>query len=338
MLNKAFLNTLYRYRYSLKILIGLISSCLFILPCSLFAQNIGFLPRNILTVSYETESISQENVHYQDRNKRSLLENALSNAELDDNTASGSIRYESFRHSLSIQYGLFRTINLGMALPNITRKRISDLTLNDPVASSLVDNNGAAESSGLGDIEIWGLWRKTYSDEVDLQFGMTVDLNNGDYYYNQPEKLALGSGAQEISAFMRLRLYAIGSSFQTYLQLKETITLDSTITDGNDQEYTLSRGNHTHASAILSVNAGSLQFGGGIKMAMQGKTSIDDVGQDDGFQSYSSRLYLNYGNLYLLEESPISLPWEIQIHFENSLFGNNAPVTQKIGLNTSLYF
>jgi len=65
---------------------------------------------------------------------------------------------------------------------------------------------------------------------------------------------------------------------------------------------------------------------------------VDGVDQSDGYLGYSYRLDLNLGNINMLEEGPLLLPWEVDFYVRNRFWGVNAPGDEEMGAMLSLYF
>ncbi|MCP4751674.1 MAG: hypothetical protein GY866_12325 [Proteobacteria bacterium] len=312
--------------------------CLLLVPFGLDAQTIEFLPKNICSISWEMKTIQSQNHFTSGTSKETLMLNRLLKDNYNKEDVTGSIKYETSQQTVFFQYGLFRSVNLGIAVPYIRRKRLSNLTVHQANATDFVDKYKSVESNGMGDLEIRGWWRLFYSDEMDFQLGLVVNGDNATSTFYERDELALGSGTQELSAFLRWKIYATDSSLQTTIEANTTATKNTTVTDDNDRNLKLSRGNTMFASINLSKNADPFYFGGGLQVRSQAETIVDKIKQEDGYLGYAANVFFNYGNLYLLEESPINFPWEIHVHLKSTLAGVDAPEIREIGVKASFYF
>ncbi len=307
----------------------------------LLAQEIEFVPSGVIQSTYDFQSITTSDYMAAGMEKKTILESMLHRNQMDEDDVEGSIKYQSSKQILQLKYGLFDVVNLMLVIPYIDIRRESSLKVSDSTNSeqnSFVENWENAESNGLGDIALWGIWRLVYNDESEVHFGFGVDGDNAPYYYNEKDKIALGSGAQELSAYVNWLAYPRGVEMTVKTEAGVTYTKNSSVTTENGEELTLKRQNNLYLQILLSFNQDRLNWGGAICMNNFGETDIDGVRQGDGYLSYTTKLFLNLGNMHLLEEDSVSLPWSVGIYAERVVFGANAPNDQIAGLKVFVYF
>ncbi len=326
-------------RFKKHIFIAFILNILIV--CDGFSQVIDFVPNNIFRLSYGVKSITSESMLDTGVNRKSILENRLSRRNLENNTVDGDIKYESMIQTMTIQYGLFDSFNLGLVLSYVSSERKSDLTVKTNSIDTLafVEDYQEAKSSGLGDIQFWGIWRFIYSGELDVRMGFILDADNAPYYYGEPDKMSLGSGAQELSYFLRWKIYPRNSELIVDINVLGSTTLNSSVYDSaSGEKLTLSRGRESTVSLMLSSNWAAFHYGGGFLYDSQAETVIGGANQKDGYMSYFYKMFVTYGNLSQLEKHPVTLPWLIKFHIQNAFYGLNAPDSREFGIEASLYF
>ena len=302
------------------------------------AQSIGFIPSKILVSTYEISDRQINKAYQSGSEKESILSKSLWQRSIPKDAISGSIRYRESNHILKLQYGLVSTVNMGISIPYVSRKRISELSVNNSTYSSFAREYSDAEAAGLGDLEIWSVWQVIYNDDLNLIFGLNLNGDNAPYFVNQPQKLSLGDGIQAITPFLDLKLYSNSSRFFTAFMIAQKMYVSKKVSDSNQNELKIVKGYGLNGSIDLAYFLSRYSFGGGILVNAEKDTLIGDISQKDGYLSYNYRLHLNFGNLNHLESSAIVRPWELQITVGNTFLGNNADEVQKISLAASLYF
>lgn len=302
------------------------------------SQPFDFVPENVFTSSYELTKSTTSSVFKSGTEKESLLEKILFQNRIPENEIDGSVRYDETRHLIKLQYGLLHNVNVGISVPYINLQRNSDLSINNSTYSSIASDLSSTETSDMGDLEIWGLWRVLYNDDIDLRFGLILDGDNAPYYFDQPDKLSLGNGTQDISFFLDLLLYASQNKLSSNLFLSQTSFLSKNVTDSNQEEQTIARGYGILGTFDTTYIIDNMTIGGGVLIESQGETTVDGVGQRDAQFSYSFRLHFKLGNLNLLENTSVELPWECQVSLQDVFRGNNADQQTELGLKISLYF
>lgn len=305
------------------------------------AQEIEFLPSGVFHFSYEYQSTATKDYMAAGRERKSVREVLLDRNHMDEDDVDGSIHYQQNRQLLGIKYGLFDFLNLELVIPYIQVKRESSLDLTDNGSASQLafrDSYDSTETQGTGDMALWFIWRLHYSDENDLHLGIGLDNDNGPYNYDDPDKLALGSGAQELSFYVKWLAYPRSTEMAVETETGITLTKNSEVRTDDDEGLTLKRQNNLYLQILLSFNEDILNWGGALRMNNRGETDIDGQGQGDGYVSYTTKLFFNLGNLYRLEEEPLAFPWTVGIYAERVFFGANAPDDQVSGLKASFYF
>jgi len=312
-----------------------------LLTNSLFGQEITFLPDGVSEVSYEVESISADFGYNNSSNKKSLKGMLLDRYNIDDSAVGGGISYQSIQHNLRFQYGLFETLNVGVTIPYISNSRESSLSVKDSgstKAIAFVDSYESAESSGVGDYELWVIWRLIYTDSADFRFGFSFVGDNAPEYYNDPENVAIGSGAQELFSYIHWLIYPNNIDITGEIKIENTNTLNSSVEDPDGRSYELKRGNSLSFHTNLSMNAGGFNFGGGLNGYSNAETLIDGKGIGDGHKIYTVDMFVNYGNLDKLETQSLTLPYMVQFKVESPVYGVNTSADLKYGIKTLFYF
>jgi len=303
-----------------------------------FAQSLRFLPPQISLVTYKLINTRNIGVYSDGSVKESVLSKTLRQNRIPADAIDGSIEYEDNHHLINFQYGLIPSFNVGITVPYLVRQRKSDLTVQQAGYSTFDSDYSSTEASGLGDLEIWGLWRVFYSDDLDFQLGLKLNGDNAPHYFDQPENLSLGNGFQEISGFLDLTLYTSRYPFSAVFRLAQTLYITNKTNDSDGVEQKIVKAHGLKGSMGFSYNVEKYSFGGSILLNTESDTTISGISQSDGYLSYAYRLYCNMGNLHLLEKSSIKRPWESQIALQNVFRGSNADHTTEIGISASLYF
>lgn len=327
--------TAFRYRLQLTAAVLVMTTGL---SGSIYAQGTGFVPDGVSLVSLEAAWSSHNAFLNSGSESTPALAVYRDRSDVDDDAVSGSVAHEKTAVILNAQYGLFNSFNLGVSVPYLMQKRNSDITLNDATQSAFAESIDNAESSGAGDIEIYGFWRVIYSDVADLQLGLALNGDNAPYNSDDHQSLALGSGSKELSLLLRYCLYSIHSPLKLAIELEYVFAEKGTVklTDGRD--VTKKQENSTFANFDLSSHQNALGYGGGLGVASVGLTKLDGVSMEDGYLAYSLRGFVTYGNLYLLENQFVQHPWEIRLLAEKNVAGNNAPDSQTLSLKLTTFF
>ncbi|MBU2647237.1 hypothetical protein KKI24_21180 [bacterium] len=302
------------------------------------AQKAEFVPGGVILTRVNTVSQTYENFITGDASKRTALEMLQVRNKIDKNAITGSVAYEKTEIRLSFQYGLTDTLNLGISIPQLSHKRTSTLHLNDAAQSGFSQSIGDAESNGLGDIEVFGIWRLYYTDEADFQIGMTLIGDNAPLNSESSDKMPLGSGSKELSVFLRWLLYSIRSSLMMFVEIEALFVEDATIKSSTGSDVTKQQSNSLSAKLDVSSQSGSLGYGGGVHLQSIGTQKWNGISQNDGYLSYSLHGYITYGNLNLLEKDVVRNPWETRFGFEKVITGSNTPATQTLSLQFLTYF
>lgn len=312
---------------------------LFFFPLgSVAALTPEFVPEGLSLVSLKITQSSYDEFFTKGSETASVLDVYKDRNDVDSDAVSGSVSYDSNILTLSYQYGVFKDFNLGVELPYLKQQRKSDINLNDTGQASFAESLDSADSAGVGDLEIFALYRLFYSDMADLQIGLTLNGNNGNYYGDEIDKLPLGSGSNEMSLFLRWFFYPIQSRLTISIEFECSIVEDSTVKISSDQDVIREMGNSAYAWVDVSTQSGAIEYGGGLKAALIGTEKLDGVSQENGYMGYGLRGFVSFGNLHLLENQVINLPWELVFTAEKTVAGNNAPNDQTFSLKLMTYF
>ncbi len=306
---------------------------------SVSAQSIDFLPEGSWLVKYAYSRSDQNNIYQSGRSKDSIIERKLNKAGLDSGDISGSITQETLEQSITLQYGYSPSYNFALIVPYYTKIRNAD-SLFDKTGnnSAFIEAHQSASVSGMGDVELRFKNRWVYTDEHDLQVGMTYNHDNASYNYNDAKKLPLGTGCRELTMFLRWMIYAIESNLRTKLEYFEQITFDGKVNDSAGNEETIKRGNARKTSLSVYSHSAEWQYGGGVEIIDQSKTLIGEEDQEDGYLAHSYFFSLNFGNLNELEDGSVDLPWETGFYYKSVFAGSNAYDTTTLGITAVLYF
>ncbi len=303
-----------------------------------FGQTTEFVPANISLVTVDVSTSSYKDFYAKGSKKTSALDILRSRNNVDSNAVTGSISYEQTLTRLHFQYGLFESINFGITLPHLTSERKSDVMVIDTAETTFAESVGDAKASGLGDVEIWGLWQVSYTDQTDFRFGLKLIRDNAPLNNDVNTKMPLGSGSNELSLFLHWYVYSIQSSLKMFMEIESVFTEDSKIKSTDGQEIVKQRGNSYTAKIEVSAHSEQFGYGGGTRIQSIAAQKLDDISQQDGYLSYALRGYFSYGNRYLLEKKVISNPWETRIELEKVISGSNSPEVQSISLQFLTYF
>jgi hypothetical protein len=305
------------------------------------AQEIEFVPVGVFNFSYEYVQTLAESYMAAGMEKETMLNVFLDRSHLNEDDVSGSIKNQTTRQFLRMKYGLLDSLNLMLVVPYIDTRRESSLLASDAgdtLQNSFVENNKSVENQGMGDISLWCIWRLSYTDETDLMLGFGLDGDNAPYIYDDPDKLSLGSGAQEFTTYIRWLAYPRSVDMTVETEAGVILTRNSSVSSSDNADLTLKRGNSHYLHILLSFNFDVVNWGGRIRMNTIGETDIDGIGQGDAYLSYTGKLFLNLGNLHRLEQETLALPWMVGLYSERVLFGANAPDDQVSGITASIYF
>ena len=307
---------------------------------SLYGQEIDYLPVGVFNISYDFQTKSNDSVWVGGRETESQLKNLLKRLNLDEEAVDGSIKYESMIQTFKFQYGLSNSLNIGLSIPNLSQKRSSSLTVNNASIANnkFVEDYQSAETEGMGDIDLFGIWRSMYTDDIDFRIGVEINADNAPYHYDRTDEVALGTGAQELKTYLHWKLYPRTIDMITDLKIQLSFTKNSDVIADTGESLTLKRGRSTYMHIKLSFNDDAFNYGGGTKMISQAETIVDDQKQGDGYLSYHLNAFINYGNMYQLEKGSVSQPWMVQLSLDNAFWGANAPQTTTLGLKMFLYF
>jgi hypothetical protein len=304
----------------------------------LFGQTTEFVPENISFVSVNVSTSSFKDYYTKNAHKISVLDMLRRRNDIDTNAVTGSVRYENTVTQLHFQYGLFKSVNLGISVPYLNTERKSNLNLNDPAEATFAESLENSKASGLGDVEIWGLWQLQYTDQTDLKLGVKIIGDNAPLNSEEVSKMPLGSGSKELSLFLHWSVYSIQSSLWMFMEMEYVFTEDSEIKSTDGQKITKQKSNNFAAKIDVSGHSKQFGYGGGTRIRSNASQKLDGVSQSDGYLSYGLRAYLSYGNLYQLEKKIIRYPWETRIELEKVITGSNAPEVQVISLQFMTYF
>ena len=310
-------------------------------PGLLRAQSFTFLPENTFRFSYEYNKNSRSRMFVDTDKRTSILSYELDHEGLGADTVNGTIQYETLENKLVVQAGLTSSINVGLGFPSIKRTRKSNIeatNASDMNVNAFVNSRKNNEQSDMGDREFWFLWRANYTDIHDFQIGLNYNDNNGLFLLDESDELSLGSGARELTQFFRWIYYEQSSRLAVRMEASGSFTEATTVTDSSGNEVEMTRGNGLRASVHMSGEFGIFRLGGEIKAESFSPLIVDGVDQSDGYLGYSYRLDLNLGNINMLEEGPLLLPWEVDFYVRNRFWGVNAPGDEEMGAMLSLYF
>lgn len=324
---------------TLHLTIALIYLFFWILSLStLSAQTMSFLPPDVYHFSVESEISYHDQQFNNGFNRKSVLSSELEKVGLDGSSVSGDISYSKFIQKIRLQYGLNEEFNFGITIPLIKRERNSQLQISDSSATSFVGNNASVTSEGLGDVEIWGLWRLYYTDGFDFQLGLNLEGSNGTFSYDDSNSLSTGDGTENLSFFFRWYIYSKKSTIHGIIEAAGEVANYATIRDSTNEEVEMAPGNKSQLTMSIAGNIDRFQIGGGVQLDSQVNTQIGDTSMGDGYMGYTIKSYINYGNLQLLEtEQPRHL-WEVQLNLKAVIFGDNIPIENTIGFQASYYF
>jgi len=305
---------------------------------NLLGQIAEFVPEGVNLATVDTTRKTYDGYLNATSGTSSALGVYLNRNGVSENDIDGSISYEKTTVQLLYQYGLFKSVNLGITIPHIQNKRNSNISVIDVSQSDFADSIDSAESSGFGDIKIWGLWRAFYTDQADFQLGLTLKGDNAPLNSDSHDKMPLGNGSKELTLFLRSHVYSIQSSLKLSLEVQQLMTesIDIKLDDG--QTATITQSNSLLALLGLSSNSGAFRYGGGLKMESIGNQKLDGVSQQNGYLSYALRGLMAFGNLNLLEHQSISNPWEARLEVEKVFSGSNAPDSQSLSISVLTYF
>ncbi len=303
------------------------------------AQEIDFLPEKVFLSGYEFKTISQDSV-LKGSERQTLLSALLDHNSIGENDISGSLSYQTTIHNFKLQFGFSDSLNLGVVLPYLVKKRESNLQVADAgnnKHTGFAESYKSAETQGLGDISLILFWRPIYSDLNDFRIRVELNGKNGAFYVSDSDNISMGNGANDLSMFIRWIVYSNSSKLMTDVEVGAVATEDTSISE-NGNDYDIRKGSNVSLKIDLSDNSGIWNYGAGIKALTSGKTTINGVDQGDNFLAYSYRLFVNLGNLNQLEESTVNRPWSAGLCLENVFSGANAPEYHTIGLKAAIYF
>lgn len=307
---------------------------------TIFAQDFNFLPPGVSSTSYEFSRFEYDSV-YKGSEKLSIVERKAEQWGVNQSSISGSIKEEEQRHTISYQFGISGEWNMGINITGISRKRSSSLSLkesSDTTADSLVKAYPEASESGLGDLELYGMWRWLYTDEHDIRLGATLNLNNGTYSADDPDKLNLGNGTHDLLTFFHWFYFLHERRFIANLKVSTTNSMNTKIKTLNGDEKELRRANQAEVSFGFSGQREMWSYGGDLEFEYRGASYLDSEKQKDSLVSYSWRAFAGYGTSTSYDGSPANSLWDSQIYIKNSVFGADAPALVEIGVKGSLIF
>lgn len=302
------------------------------------AQTVEFVPEGVSLTSLEISRTTYDQYLSKNSETTSTLDVYRERNGIDSSAATGSIDHETSIARLQFQYGLFNTINLGISVPYLDTQRSSDINLNDSGQSEFLDFAGDASASGMGDIEIYGIWRLIYTDTADFQLGISLNGDNAPYNGDKPDKLALGSGSKELSLFLRLFGYSIQSTAMLAFEAEYLWVEDATVKSLDGRNVNKSAENSVEANIKVAGVSDAIGYGGGIRIQSIGASKLDNVSLKDGYLVYSLIGFISIGNLNILEKQFIRHPWEAHLQMEKNIYGVNAPNAQILSIKLSTYF
>ncbi len=302
------------------------------------AQTVEFVPKGLSLTSFEFSRTTYNKFLTSNSKTASVFDVYRQRNGIDESAVTGSVDHEKSSIRLLFQYGLFDTFNLGVSIPYLNNQRKSDINLLDSGQSEFAESIGDASSSGMGDIEIQGLWRLFYTDIADLQLGLSLNGDNAPYNGDNHDKMALGSGSKEMSIFLRGYRYSIHSSLMLAFEVEYMFVEENTVKVTDGQEVTKSQENSSMAKMEVSANSDGLGYGGGMQIQSVGSAKLDGVSLKNGYLAYSLRGFVIIGNIHMLENQAIIRPWEVRILAEKNFIGSNAPDAQTLSIKLSTYF
>ncbi len=305
---------------------------------NLFGQIAEFVPEGVNLATVDTTRKTYDGYLNATSSASSALDVYLNRNGISEGDIDGSISYEKTNVQFLYQFGLLKTVNLGIAIPYIQNKRNSDIKVIEASQSDFADSIDSAESSGFGDIKLWGLWRVFYTDQADFQLGLALKGDNAPLNSDNYDKLPLGNGSKELTLFLRTHVYSIQSSLKLSLEIQQLMTEDVDIKLNDGQTVAKTQSNSLLGTLDLSGNSGALRYGGGLKMESIGNQKLDGVSQQNGYLSYTLRGLVAFGNLNLLEHQSIGNPWEARLEVEKVISGLNAPNSQSLSIGVLTYF
>lgn len=302
------------------------------------AQTPEFVPAGISMAGIERTQTTQNGFHKSGSASTPALDVYRDRDRIDDDAVSGNIRHETAVYRISYQYGITNGFNLGITVPYLTQQRHAQLNVHDNSALRFAETYQDTETSGMGDFEISGWSRLFYNDSADLQLGLALTNDNGAYHADDPEKTALGSGGNELTLAVRSHLFSIHSTLMLAIEIEYVLSEKNEVTSTGGQKVSRAKENSSKGRFDLSYNQGRFAYGGGLRMASIGETSLDDVPQKDGYLLYSLRGFVTVGNLNLLEKGVVKHPWELRLLAEKSVSGSNAPASEALSVRLMTFF
>lgn len=316
----------------------ILSSFIFITLVSVASAQVqDFLPENSIGIDYSASSYSYDKI-YVDGSKTTVLKSELKKNDLEKEDVSGDIEYTTMTHQLNFRYGISNTLNAGVGVPYIYRKRSSDLSDADQQNASFVTQYQSAETSGMGDYSVWLMWRAFYTDAHNLQLGLKFKDNTGAYHYDKNDELALGNGTQDLTASMKWFVYSFSSTLRGCFDLFLTYSLDDVTQDATGDNVKIERDSSQKVKLGIYEYFGALYYQTSINYINNANTLIDGESQEDGDKGFYFDVAVGASNLDKLEKGSVGLPWEVEVGLRYNLGGTHLPATYAIGVNGSVYF
>ncbi|MDH5560562.1 MAG: hypothetical protein OEY59_06860 [Deltaproteobacteria bacterium] len=305
------------------------------------AQTLDFIPKNNFTVTVDQTSTSSSMDYSVKHHRISHLETELRDNGFDPQSAEGDLSYSTETRNLSLTFGLSDKINLKLRLPIIKRTRSLSLTRtpqNDATLDAFLAGRDSAQSEGMGDFELKGIWRLTYSDQNDFRFLFTYRGDNGLFPVDETSRLRLGSGTRDFALGLKWTYYFIESRFQGSFDYEETYSLKTKKTDQQAAELETFRGKQKKGIAAIQSNFGLFHYGLGYRWEAKDATLVNQISQLDQTLFYALELFGGIGNLSRLEDSSVVLPWELEIGVAKVIRGIHAKEDSGLTVKANLFF
>ncbi|MDT8447396.1 MAG: hypothetical protein RRB13_10945 [bacterium] len=307
---------------------------------NLWAQEMEFVPAGVVRFKVHQETHSYDRMSQHVRTTRSLLSDELAFQDLEDAAVSGDMTQSETRQVVDLSYGWSDFLNVGLVVPQVSRQRKSNLSYdpNDSQAAAFAASRPDAQSSGLGDVELYSWLRHWHNDYNLFETGFFYRHNTGAAHYDDASQLALGYGLPQVGARLAWDAYLGGSRimFRTRIQMGYYISQKTQNEAG--QEVTAAKANQNWVKSGINQQWGPTHWGLEMQYDEVSETSLDNIGLGDNRHGASLRFYLGAGSLRALESDPSTFPWMVEAGVTQAYWGTNLPMGNQLDFSMVLYF
>jgi len=252
----------------------------------------------------------------------------------------GDLKRSEQRSEFLLEYGWSSRWLIGAKLPFHTRTQSSTLAIQSPSASesTLTQNLGTEEVSGLGDVVLKTAYDASASNTWHIRWGMLAQLATGQSGTSRGlEALALGERHPILSGFVHFNWYPLTHGLRNHFRFMLSNALSGkreTLT-GEKVDYT--GGNRADLWYGWTLERSNWFLGAELQRQQKDSSTLKTI-QNNASWFYQVQAELGYGNLTDLEKSSLSFPWQIKLGHRNIVQGQNVPALESFSLTALLFF